>query len=138
HTHTQVCYITDGVVKRCGVDPVRDRDGGDGGKFQTGDVATTESFLDTGLGDFPLLRQMTMVVHLRLRRVTSHIPLLNYAVEGCNEELFVELVPKKKDMHVQCCGGLVSEAFKFKLRMFTWQHISVSLNLETRILLVIY
>lgn len=49
-----------------------------------------------------------------------------------------ELVPKKKDMHVQCCGGLVSEALHFKLKMFTWQHICVSLNLDTRVLNVIY
>uniref|UniRef100_A0A0N7Z9T0 C-type lectin domain-containing protein n=1 Tax=Scylla olivacea TaxID=85551 RepID=A0A0N7Z9T0_SCYOL len=107
-------------------------------RFQTGDVATTESMLDTGVGHLPTLRQVTLLVHLRLRRVTSHIPLLNYAVEGANEELFVELVPKKKDMHVQCCGGLISKAFKFKLRMFRWQHICVSINLDTRIMHVIY
>ncbi|XP_050706082.1 uncharacterized protein LOC126991371 [Eriocheir sinensis] len=107
-------------------------------RFQTSDVATTESMLDTGLGRIPALRQVTLLVHLKLRRVTSHIPLLNYAVEGTNEELFVELVSKKKDMHVQCCGGLVSQALRFKLKMFHWQHICVSLNLDTRVLHVIY
>nr|XP_053627980.1 uncharacterized protein LOC128685465 [Cherax quadricarinatus] len=107
-------------------------------KFQTGDIATTESFLDTGLNGLPSLQQVTMLLHLRLRRWTSHIPLINYAVEGCSEELFVELVPKKNNMHVLCCGGLVSKALRFTLRMFTWQHIAVSLNLETRILQVIY
>lgn len=33
--------------------------------------------------------QVTLSLHLKLSRFTSHIPLLNYAVEGANEELFV-------------------------------------------------
>ncbi|XP_069192758.1 uncharacterized protein [Procambarus clarkii] len=81
---------------------------------------------------------VTLVLHLRLRQFTAHMPLLNYAVDGCNEELFVELVPRKGDLHVQCCNGQLSRAIPFTLKMFVWQHISVSLNLETGILHVIY
>ncbi|XP_050704351.1 uncharacterized protein LOC126989800 [Eriocheir sinensis] len=106
-------------------------------RFQTGSVATTESLLDTGLGALPTLRQATLSLHLKLRRFTSHIPLINYAVEDANEELFVELVPKKKNMHVQCCGGMISQAIKLTPKMFRWQHICVSLNLDTRVLYVI-
>ncbi|KAK3872724.1 hypothetical protein Pcinc_022209 [Petrolisthes cinctipes] len=107
-------------------------------RFQMGNTATTDSLLDTGLGLIPTLRQVTLVLHLKLHRLTSHIPLLSYAVHNSSQELFVELVPKKKDLHVQCCGGLVSEAFPFTLKMFVWQHICIALDLPKRVLRVIY
>ncbi|KAK4308262.1 hypothetical protein Pmani_020016 [Petrolisthes manimaculis] len=107
-------------------------------RFQMGNTATTDSLLDTRLGLIPTLRQVTLVLHLKLHRLTSHIPLLSYAVHNSSQELFVELVPKKKDLHVQCCGGLVSEAFPFTLKMFVWQHICISLDLPKRVLRVIY
>ncbi|XP_068202881.1 uncharacterized protein [Palaemon carinicauda] len=105
-------------------------------KFQSGEKATINSMLDGGMDSFPTMDQVTMTLHLRLRHFTSHIPLLSYATEGSSEEFLVELVPKKKNMHVFCCNGLVSEAIRYEPKMFKWVHIGVGLNLTARTLYV--
>ncbi|XP_050698355.1 uncharacterized protein LOC126986351 [Eriocheir sinensis] len=107
-------------------------------RFQIGNVTTTNSLLDAGEGALPSLRQVTLLTHLRLRRLTSHVPILSYAVNDSFDELFVELVPKKNDIHVKCCRGLVSGVFHFVLRKFTWQHLCVALDLEAGVLRVFF
>nr|XP_053626951.1 uncharacterized protein LOC128684702 [Cherax quadricarinatus] len=49
-----------------------------------------------------------------------------------------KLVTKKKMMHFYCCDGRVSQSLRFNRKMFVWQHISVSLDLEAGLLRVIY
>ncbi|XP_047474148.1 pH-sensitive chloride channel 2-like [Penaeus chinensis] len=107
-------------------------------RLQTGRMATVESHLDTGFNGLPTLRQLTLSLHIKLRRVSPYTPLLSYATEDSDNEILIELALQEKAINVICCGELVFEVVNATIELYKWQHICVSLDLSARTLRVLF
>ncbi|XP_070000776.1 uncharacterized protein [Penaeus vannamei] len=115
-------------------------------RFQTGNLTTTNSYLDTGPNGLPELVQVgfllnthlngfSLCAHLRFFKLPPTNVLFSYYIENLDDELLFVLRPELKDLVIACGSSQVHAIVPYTFQLYRWQHICVSVDLQEQILI---
>ncbi|XP_066941401.1 LOW QUALITY PROTEIN: uncharacterized protein [Macrobrachium rosenbergii] len=106
--------------------------------LQADEAASIDSYVDSGQGTLPNLTEVTICVRFRLLHGGQPATLFSYYDGKVFEQLNVAIKYPNKELLVMCCAYHVHQYVKIPIRLFTWEHLCLALNIRKDTLHIIF
>ncbi|XP_068216480.1 uncharacterized protein [Palaemon carinicauda] len=106
--------------------------------LQADEQASIDSYVDSSYGSFPNLTEVTICVRFRLLHGGQPATLFSYYDGTVFEQLNVAIKYPNKELLVMCCAYHVHQYVKIPIRLFTWEHLCLAMNIRNDTLNIIF
>ncbi|XP_042233824.1 uncharacterized protein LOC121874013 isoform X1 [Homarus americanus] len=107
-------------------------------RFQRMEMASNDSFLDSGENAFPELSQWTLCVRVRLFHLTRLNTILSYTTGEHYQEIMLGFDWPQSNLRLECCKYEGFMEMAVPLRLYTWHQLCLSADMAKDVQYMIF